>query len=1432
MTVSRRCACHQVRDATCLLIILLLTIVSSPLRAQLTTLTARGSTTLSNKDMTQESLLYLLDVHYISTNTDNGVVIKKVVQTNISGEYAMTVLPGSLDIHVQRLVNAESTGKYQVWLEGSLEGFKVNPDGIKVSPNSTIALPTITVEKRSLPVASYRRVDPWLSVPTLQLTRFTIPRGELTDSDGQIASDQRRDQGDRINVSVVDPNGHRITGAHAHAISSKTGEETEPAVIRSEQGFDFVAPADGVIFIHIDAAGFHSRTLLLNRRHGSAELYDEESVSLRRPVRIELQPIRPEVDAGPKSRAFSLDSSRGISFDTQVITSLPLPLFRNPDVLLELSPGFAEPPQTLFTVGPSLSPGIGTAGSFAINGIRARDNNFTVDGSDYNDEEFGVRRQGFITPFPQPIDSIEYYQAVTANGDARYGRSLGGDINVLSKAGGPKRHLSAYAFGRGRVLDVKEYFETDIQQYPAQYRQLIPITTDGSLAGEQVRFILNPGYEGLITVRNNLGFQTNPLQEPIKTSRISWGAAGGGPLGFGRVYWYASFERELQNGNTEQSFSVPTVRQRGILDNGDTGGTATNTGIPCFPSPLDPCSGSLIYYPATLAGDGILSLFPFPNNPLGPYGTNTYTAVLPDNAHGYVGSGRIDKETELFDHASTFTLRVNDTEDNTDLPSVGGAIFSSLKAETRTINFATYLTTTLSPRLFNTFRSSYGNSSAGFIPLGSPLLPSDTTISFNKTGTETGFLLNAPLLINVTRPVGGAPAVPVYISPSVINLVGVTGLSTTENTESVTGPIGQVSIVGYSPVGVDTYHFPQTRSDYTVQIADTISITSGPSISYVGIDTRSVNLNSYEDRNARPYAEFHGSPAFPSSVGLAAAGLPTGFYQTIGVKPESSITFGQRQLEIFGHEYFHAGPNLTISGGLRLELGVLPNANGRLESAFDPAVFRQQVAEASSQCAVVFRSYSIQQQQACQAVAQGVGAAFNGNFEQVFGSGFQGITPRLGLAWDASGDGRVVVRAGWGMYKSAFPSAVVDETRSAFDEFLPVNSTEPGDFYSLPSPTTPLGFNSPFCNLNCYGGGVSLQPGTLNLLQSGTNPVEALAVSALALRPVLITKLRQPYSFQFNSTVEVGIGRSSILEMAYVGSLGRRLIVASTPGGGFGMRLPNFSLLGADSSGFPIYNVFTGYTPDYTSSSVPPVVAEQFQSSASSSYNALQVSFQRRLSSGIQGGLSFTYSHTLDYSSDFFDTAGEYALPGNSQSPMEWGNSAYDVRLRTSGWFSWQLPSILHDKLTADWHVSGIVAQQGGQPFTVNTSVDLNQDGNATDRPLSVSGLKSTGRRRVQLRIIEPISEWAYPSNGLPAESPVGRNTFRSSGYSEVDTGVYRELDLPKVGRLTMRCDLFNLFNHPAFGIPVRILEAPSFGSSVNTVVPARNIQFGLKFSF
>src|SRR5207249_2137734 len=78
---------------------------------------------------------------------------------------------------------------------------------------------------------------------------------------------------------------------------------------------------------------------------------------------------------------------------------------------------------------------------------------------------------------------------------------------------------------------------------------------------------------------------------------------------------------------------------------------------------------------------------------------------------------------------------------------------------------------------------------------------------------RTGFLLNAPLLLNTTLP-GAAQTT--YVSAasaagtSILNSLGYSGVT---QTEQITGPIGQVIIPGFSPVGVDTEHFPQERAN-------------------------------------------------------------------------------------------------------------------------------------------------------------------------------------------------------------------------------------------------------------------------------------------------------------------------------------------------------------------------------------------------------------------------------------------------------------------------------------------------------------------------------------------------------------------------------------------------------------------------------------------
>jgi hypothetical protein len=134
----------------------------------------------------------------------------------------------------------------------------------------------------------------------------------------------------------------------------------------------------------------------------------------------------------------------------------------------------ALPPQTLGGgSGPGVGAGVGTSGQYSANGLRSRANNFTVDGSDNNDEDIGVRRQGFFALVPQPVESIKEYQVVTLLAPAQFGRNLGAQVNAISRSGGSETHGSAFGLFNASQLNARNYFDT------ANGNSVTPITAGG-----------------------------------------------------------------------------------------------------------------------------------------------------------------------------------------------------------------------------------------------------------------------------------------------------------------------------------------------------------------------------------------------------------------------------------------------------------------------------------------------------------------------------------------------------------------------------------------------------------------------------------------------------------------------------------------------------------------------------------------------------------------------------------------------------------------------------------------------------------------------------------------------------------------------------------------------------------------------------------------
>ncbi|HEY9232745.1 MAG TPA: hypothetical protein VIS78_11385, partial [Blastocatellia bacterium] len=192
--------------------------------------------------------------------------------------------------------------------------------------------------------------------------------------------------------------------------------------------------------------------------------------------------------------------------------------------------------------------------------------------------------------------------------------------------------------------------------------------------------------------------------------------------------------------------------------------------------------------------------------------------------------------------------------------------------------------------------------------------------------------------------------------------------------------------------------------------------------------------------------------------------------------------------------------------------------------------------------------------------------------------------------------------------------------------------------------------------------------------------------------------------------------------------------------------------------------------------------------------------------------------------------AGAFALPQDSVRRSERGSANFDARLRQTAYFVWDVP-YAENRPYGGWQLSGILTLQSGPPFTVNSAIDVNRDGNLTDRLNTTDGLIAGKQKGTTLRLAPGVA----PASLLAADTQdgaVGRNTFRAPGLYSIDLALSKEWKWQDQLRIRLRAEVFNLTNHVNFGIPVRILESPAFGSSVNTTIPARTIQLAVKCQF
>lgn len=257
--------------------------------------------------------------------------------------------------------------------------------------------------------------------------------------------------------------------------------------------------------------------------------------------------------------------------------------------------------------------------------------------------------------------------------------------------------------------------------------------------------------------------------------------------------------------------------------------------------------------------------------------------------------------------------------------------------------------------------------------------------------------------------------------------------------------------------------------------------------------------------------------------------------------------------------------------------------------------------------------------------------------------------------------------------------------------------------------------------------------------------------------------------------------------------------------------------------------------------------------SASSTYDGLQVSVDKRLSNNFSAGFHYTYSTAIDTASEVFNPSNaEVAIP---QDSFNWNadraRSSYDRPHRFTGNFVYELPFFREQngfvgRALGGFQFNSFIQLQSGAPFTVLLGDDPTGAlsgidalvGNAI-RPNLASNANLSQMSLPEIRRMcgSPIAQNVCPnlfSRLAPGQrvGNAGRNIIRADSIRLIDFGIIKNTQITENVRFQLRADMFNVFNERNFGVPEGRINAPNFLNQWATNGGNRRVVLGARLVF
>ena len=973
------------------------------------------------------------------------------------------------------------------------------------------------------------------------------------------------------------------------------------------------------------------------------------------------------------------------------------------------------------------------------------------------------------------LEAIAEFKVLTSNYGAQYGKNGSGTVEVETKSGTNQFHGSAFYYGRN------DFFNANSWQNAGQG-------------------IPRPSYK-----------------------KHDWGYTIGGPVFIPHLYnnsksktfffWSQEWRREIEPGTTI-SQAVPSDAERGGNFNDVcpvyTGATFSPSAFPDCPSqpnlPGTPFVNNTLPAPFSSTATALLGLIPHANNLTGVNGTYQSGQAAGTPLPSYVANPSYPthwrEELIRIDHNLTDNQRLtfryihdtwgtvnqgplwgqyNNTFDNTNTNFTGP-----------TTSFVARLTSNFTPSLLNEFVASY----------------TDDHI----------FLTNVNNAVNL--PSGGIDLVPLFAN----------GLGNKIPAFAVGAPNNGVAYGG--GFNVDTGYFPWKNANPTYSYRDIVTKIIGNHTLFFGAYFVAAQKNQGSSLDVQGQLTFAASN--PNTTGNPFADLLTGQVGGYAQNANNLYYYDRyKLLEPFIQDDWRVTKKLTLNLGLRWSIYGRYQEKFAQEFGFSPAAYSASAAPTffplggpNGQFLNVGPGQSLfnglVQCGQSQPTVPGVTAGEQGCMKNKWIN----PGPRIGFAYDPFGDGKWAIRGGYGIF------------------FEHMNGNE-ANAEALQFSASPLAVN----------GGVGAVQGYANVGGAAGPAGPPSPLGAISIPD----QVQWPYMQQWNFGFEHELPSHVLLSVAYVGSKGTHLSrqydlnqLNPIPASENPYVLNNLGAMTAadcnsikvdpnsadQNFGQPVSASLMGTqgtTPVAISNATPTGLhilqnlfvacgnnganyyrkyqgyggITRIENSANSIYNSLQISVRRSVGD-LTLSASYTYSHSIDNSSDRYDS-----LFVDSTNPnLARGSSNFDVRHAFSLSYVYALPFFKEagpaHTLLGGWQISGITTALSGSPFTVTNGTTFSDNAGVANGisgvigsfPLLVSNpnqVTQAQRAAVANASVFGVLNYNPAAFALPTGLTFGtvdRNNLTLPGRVNFDFGLFKRFAFKERYAFEFRWENFNVFNH------------------------------------